>query len=586
MTVEEMVKRLGLSPRLEKQAGICRVTDAEARKMLGIGTSATKGRTPGDFSGTAFLGHDLRGAKRGVYQVRRDNPDIVNGKEQNKWMSPKGSDNRYLNTTPGKLQPKDTVVIVESPKSVWAITASAERVGRKHIKVLDTNGLDGWKIRDEKDQPSHPNPDLMFLKDHDGVVIPDSNAQRPDLAYKVTSLQTHLLEVVGVSSLRTARLPETVNGPDDFVSEYGDTKFWELYDAARPAWMEAFPPAQDFAGLELKADLLIPHLIANRAITIVASPSENYKTMWAMEICRSLLTGEPACEYFEVEQEVKSVVYCCPDMSFELLMKYVRPFGLDQRPGFHIRTMKQGEILGPDHPYVKAAARDGSYVVFDTMNYFTGADDDNNPQQLNKFIVKVRHLVDFCNSPGCMVLAHPTKTGVNSSEINITEWVSGTYAKIGTVDTIFCLKKLLLEDGVTPASVYISREKSRPFLGVRLDPFTLGLADGEGSLLDRGRFPVRMRPGTVPALRDLLPGKNKGGAPEDPEKEKIVKFMKDLLKAPEHVRRRPSGSTMARHVDKTFPKIPPRNEKTIRTWMKEIANDEKTIKQIQTEGEG
>ena len=571
-TVKEMVERLRLSPRLAKQVGLRRVTDSEARAILRIGTSARSQKDRADYGGIAFPGHDLRGVKRGVYQIRRDAPDIVNGKEKNKWMSPSGSDNRYLNTTPGAVRPRDLGVVVESPKSVWAITASAERVGRKHIKVVDTNGLDGWLVRSEKEESSHPNPDLLLLADHHVIHIPDSNAQRSDLAPKVTSLQTHLLEVVGVKSLRIVRLPAAVNGPNDFIREYSDNKFWESVDAARPAWMEAFPPASEFADLELKADLLIP-------ITILASPSENYKTMFAVELCRSLLTGERTCDYFEVERKVASVVYCCPDMSFELLMKYVRPFGLDQRPGFHIRTMKQGEILTPDHPYVKAAARDGSYVVLDTMNYFTGADDDNNPQQLNKFIVKLRHLVDFCNSPGCMVLAHPTKSGVMSSEINVTEWVSGTYAKIGTVDTIFCLKKLLLEDGVTPCSVYISREKSRPFWGVRCDPFTLTLFDGEGSLLDRGRFPIGMKPGTAPRLADLIVKKNKGGRPEDPAKAKKVEWIKSFLKLPEHERRRPSGSQVARHLNKTFRSI--HDEKTIRTWIKEIAADEKMIKQIQ-----
>ena len=32
------------------------------------------------------------------------------------------------------------------------------------------------------------------------------------------------------------------------------------------------------------------------------------------------------------------------------------------------------------------------------------------------------------------MLVHPTKTGARSGEVEVTEWVSGTYAKIGCVD--------------------------------------------------------------------------------------------------------------------------------------------------------
>ena len=67
------------------------------------------------------------------------------------------------------------------------------------------------------------------------------------------------------------------------------------------------------------------------------------------------------------------------------------------------------------------------------------------------------------------MLVHPTKTGARSGEVEVTEWVSGTYAKIGCVDTIFCMKKIKDKDG-TPLDVWVSREKSRPFLGVTLNP--------------------------------------------------------------------------------------------------------------------
>jgi hypothetical protein len=573
-----MIAQLRLTPRLAKQAGIRALSDADARKALGFGIALT-GNAP-NYGGIAFDGYDLHGEPRGVYQVRRAYPDVVNGKVKNKWTSVKGSANRYLNTTPGALRPSATIIRVESPKSVWAITASAARVGRKNIKVVDTHGLDGYLVRDSEDQPSYPNPDLMLFGDHDVISATDSNVQgRPDLLAKEQRFEAYLLDKVGVKSLRTMRIPpeDGINGPDDFILAKGDAAFWALVDGARPAWMEAFPPASDFRDLELKADLLIPHIIANGAVTILAAVSEGYKTVFAMQVCRSLLLGEAAFEYFPVEKTVRGVVYCCPDMSFELVLKYVRPMGLDRlTKHFHIRTMKQGELLGPDHPYVIAAARAGCYLVLDTLNYFI--EEDNNPQVLNRFTTKLRHLVDECGGPGAMVLAHPTKTGARSTETDVTEWVSGTYAKIGTVDNIFILRNIPLTNLKVTGSVHVSREKGRSFLGVELRPFTLSVLDGEGSLLERGRFPIASKPGTV--RNDVFPKRSKGGKPPDAEKEPKKKWIEAHLQD-QAGKRAPSGAELARRLNSAFHST--HDAGTIRDWLKEINLEKKLIAKIQEE---
>jgi hypothetical protein len=396
----------------------------------------------------------------------------------------------------------------------------------------------------------------------------------------VERFQVHLLESVGVNSLRTVRLVEQfkgirVNGPDDLVTilDGGDEEFTRLFHAARPAWEEAFPLASDFADLELKADLLIPHLIANRAITILAAPIESYKSIFAMHISRALLTGKPAFEHFRVTAQVSKIIYCVPDMSFELALRYARDIGLDQQGvSFHLRTMKQGELLGMEHPLIKAAAREGAYIVLDTLNYFI--DEDNNPQVLNTFATKVRHLIDACGSPGALVLAHPTKAGARGAEIEVTEWVSGTYSKVGVVDAIFCLKKVPLsaEHPSVPFSVYVTREKSRPFLGVRLDAFTIDVTK-----LDEGRFPVHQKPGAAPPARELFP--KKGGHPPDPQKEDKKRWIDDHLKQQQQSGAKPiSAAELARRLNSTFNSV--HDSKTISVWMKELVQDQRSMAKI------
>ncbi len=584
LTVRQMEERLRLTTRLAKKIKLRRVTDAEAREELGFGTS-TSGRGTLDLSGIAFPGYDLFGNKRGTYQVRRDNPEIVRGKEQNKWMSAKSKGDRYLNTTPGSLRPGDTVIRVESPKSTLAVAAWAERTGRKNIKVIDTNGLDGYLVHDDSkaNDPSHPNPELALLADHDVVDCPDSNAKRSDLCSKVERFQSHLLSsAVNVRSLRTMRIPpqvggKDVNGPDDLLAlGDGDELFTRYFDEARPAWKEAIPPVSDFAGMELKADLLIPHIIADHAITIVAAPSESYKSVFAMQVCYSLLTGRAFGGHFTVEKTVDTVVYCCPDMSFELTLKYARAIGLDNeelKGRFCVRTMKQGALLGPDHPLVKAAARDGAYLVLDTLNYFIEA--DNDALVLNVFATKVRHLIDECGSPGAMVLAHPTKSGVRNSDIEVTEYVAGMYSKIGVVDTIFCLKKIPLsaEHPRIPYAVYATREKSRPFLGVALDPFTL-----DTTKVSEGLFPVLSKPGSAPAARDLFPRSKRGGHPPDPQKDEKKHWLKGHL-VQQAGKARLTGAEVARRLNSAFHST--HDSKTIGGWMKEIVQEDKLVEQIQ-----
>ena len=97
-----------------------------------------------------------------LYEVRRHNPEINDrGKPENKYISAKrGFRPRFINTTPGKLAPNDHVYVVEGPKSLWALTAYFERTKRKNAKVIDTNGLDGWLVKESDDSPGHPNPDF------------------------------------------------------------------------------------------------------------------------------------------------------------------------------------------------------------------------------------------------------------------------------------------------------------------------------------------------------------------------------------------------------------------------------------------
>jgi hypothetical protein len=562
------------------------VSNKEAREALGHnGTSLTQR----DYSGIAFEGFDLRGEARGVYQVRRDNPEVDDhGKPENKYVSrPRSAGERWINTTPGALKPNDHVFVVEGPKALLALTSYFERTKSKNVKVIDLNGLPGWRVKESDDGPSHPNPDLLLLKGHRVTLLFDSNSFRDDLKPLVADFNTFLAEIG--CQVDVGRVPalEGVNGPDDLLSVRGDKALTVVLNNTKPLWQYECPAVSDYDPSTIKSDLLIEHLIANNSITLFASPSENYKSMIAMCMSRSLLDKKNAfeCSEFRVNKTVPGILYMCPDMSHEMTILYASKFGLhsDAYKGrFRIRTMKQGEILGPDHPTILQAARAGWFIVLDTMNYFTMADDDNNPQQLNKFIVKVRRLVEH-GASGVLMLVHPTKVGAMSNEVEVTQWVSGTYGKIGSVDTIFCMKKIKDETGM-PVAVWLSREKSRPFLGVVLKPFTLALIDGQGSLLDKGRLPVsKLNAGE---LKEHMPKQNKGGAQSHPMKADMMKFIRQLVA--DNKGKKPLGRMeVLAKLNKCKDFNPSGDQgscgisdRTVGTWLKELRDDKNNVQEI------
>jgi hypothetical protein len=178
--------------------------------------------------------------------------------------------------------------------------------------------------------------------------------------------------------------------------------------------------------------------------------------------------------------------------------------------------------------------------------------------QIYTFAQKLRQLIDTSNCPGADLVAHPTKTGAsNTAALDITEFIAGTYAKAGFIDSAFALRR-------RESDVWVQRIKSRPFLGVRCDPFTLTTLDEHGNdCLKEGRFPVLKKPGEAGELSDgLLPAAKKGGRPSScsPEKLRKIRELKQQGKTERQIARE-----LGEH------------QSTIHRWS---ADDEKTRQQL------
>lgn len=127
----EIFRRLGIGPELLERAGISSVSDQEARTKYGM-------KGTGDLAGILFPYLDPLTEVRHTSRLRRDHPEIEDGKPKKKYLCPYG-DRRHLYFVPGcrEYVADDAIpiVLVEAEKSALAITAWAARTGQKILPV-------------------------------------------------------------------------------------------------------------------------------------------------------------------------------------------------------------------------------------------------------------------------------------------------------------------------------------------------------------------------------------------------------------------------------------------------------------------
>jgi hypothetical protein len=234
----EDFSRLGIPQALVEAAGVTRVTDQEARD-LGI-----RGGAAQDMSGIIFPYYSLKTGERVSARLRRDNPEVENGKPRNKYVC-SYADRKHLYFPPDaaeKLDHVDAVItLVEAEKSVLALTAWAERMG-ENIVPIGLGGAWGWRGRIGKTVSSNgervdevgPISDLAVCRDREVIIALDSNvASNADVRRAERKLITELVAMG--ARVKIARVPTGCNGPDDLIGERGDDAMGLVLDGAKLA---------------------------------------------------------------------------------------------------------------------------------------------------------------------------------------------------------------------------------------------------------------------------------------------------------------------------------------------------------------
>ena len=234
----QMFTGIGVSADLLEAAHIERVSDRDARDRFGI-----KGPASRDMAGLVFPYYSPVTGRRVTARVRRDNPEIEDGRPKNKYVSAYG-DRRHLYFPPdawSKLQGQHTpIVLVESEKATLALTAWAQRTATD-LCAVGMGGCWGWRGRIGKTagidgslvDATGPLPDLDVCEGRTVYLLLDYNvAINGHVQAARNALAKELLK--RGCTVRLCNLPEipNVNGPDDYIEACGDEAMTVIFAAA------------------------------------------------------------------------------------------------------------------------------------------------------------------------------------------------------------------------------------------------------------------------------------------------------------------------------------------------------------------
>lgn len=315
-------------------------------------------------------------------------------------------------------------------------------------------------------------------------------------------------------------------------------------------WEEAFPIVGQ-CRLTPK-EVIVDELLLKGCIHVAAGLFESYKTMAMVALCAAIRQGRKAFDHFEVRQKYP-ILYLVPDMPGELFQEYVKPFGLLEDEGFRWQDPESEVFYSIDSPVLQRAI-EGRILVLDTMLDYAQIQKAFESGEWIAFFKKLRRLINVCGCVAIIMLVHPTKSGARSNIIDPSEYLKDSVTFGGKIDVGLAFSKI--ED---TSQVFVQRIKGRGFKGKQLT-FTITHTDDAGnSYLDKGQFPVYLKPGEAGKKQDHIA---KSGRKEDSGKQQKIDFAKSV-----------EGS-LQQKADAVNEKYGSKHSKsTIHEWLKDFDTD-------------
>jgi len=298
MTLDDLSERFRIPCELLKTAGVRKATDAEVRELLGI-----HGRASQDLSGLIFPYRDPRDGRVLSHRVRLDT--LVS--DGQKYLSEQGC--RVLFFPPMHRTELTDIsipgVIVESEKAALALTALADRYGRKML-IMAVGGVYGWKRRigvertpgGDRQPVTGPSPSFEWVvwQDRKAIVAFDSNvAGRRDLERARLALAAELRKRGAQVLIASTPKRGGANGPDDVVALLGDEEALRMLDRAAPFAVGKTVPVPGVLASEVtpeKVRWLWPNHIPLGKLTIFDGDPDEGKSTVTLDLAARLTRGE------------------------------------------------------------------------------------------------------------------------------------------------------------------------------------------------------------------------------------------------------------------------------------------------------
>jgi hypothetical protein len=204
---------------------------------------------------------------------------------------------------------------------------------------------------------------------------------------------------------------------------------------------------------------LIDGFLTEDAITVIAAPVAQRKSILALNVVHSLVTGEPLFGHFPVKQRPSRVLYCCPEMGIQSFSARLKSIGLAPYLGktLFCTTMASDPFELKD---ITPDELKGAVVVLDTAIRFLKGD-ESNAAEMSVFAATVFRLIK--DGAASVLLLHHSKKGTSdAAELTLDNVMRGS-GELGAF--VACVWATRLQDGKdeyrTPS--YLENVKKRDF---------------------------------------------------------------------------------------------------------------------------
>lgn len=422
----KMFVQFRIEPAMLEAAGVESVKDVEARDKYGF-------TQHGDLSGVIFpyfvpAPNGNGSHHRVTARLRRDHPEVEDGKPKNKYICPFG-DVRHLYFPPGAFElladPQRAIVFVEAEKSVLAGQAWAARAGRK-LLFVGLGGCWGWRGRIGKAVAPDgarvdelgPLPDLERACGRSCFVLFDSNVGTNPKVQAARGDFVAALRRFKASTVTTLDLPPgTWNGPDDFLAVRGDEALGHLFDGgANRAQRNTVSPwiGESIASFlnadEDGAEVLFNRILFRATITEIFSPRGTGKT---------LVTHHAAVQ---LARQGHRVLLLDRDNPRHVVRSRLRGWGADaELTNLKVITRENCPPLTDTRAWAEFPYYDYDVVIVDSLDSAAEGVGEQDSSKPSRAIAPILDIARRDNGPAVLVLGNCIKSGAHSRGSGVIE---------------------------------------------------------------------------------------------------------------------------------------------------------------------